>query len=325
MSSFPEKYFQGGAMATQREKTVGYRRAEWFDQGTAAPPLEKCLRQALGQLKTIDERTIVRGGSNVKVAKQQDAYRGGLLLHLATETPGEAASVVPKVVSTAIELDLRTQSPPNDGEWLDGDAFVLVHDDHVCLCTTGMHESAVATFFYHLFEKAKVPPNFRDFILLKAVDITRLTMLQRQGVQEIEIRGSLYKVTADYVHRQTHVPGILGLLGKEVKRQLGKPHDVTQDSLRVAINIKLDKRQRSRLSIGEKDLQTLAEDLIKNVEDDDDYTIITGDNQKITPKEIFVKTKALIEADGKTVGRDKAWQELILFYHSLLNAGVLAQ
>jgi hypothetical protein len=69
----------------------------------------------------------------------------------------------------------------------------------------------------------------------------------------------------------------------------------------------------------------LAEDLIQNVEDDDDYTIVTGTGQKITPKEIFVKTHVLIEADGKTVGRDNAWDELITFYHSLINTGVLAQ
>ena len=125
----------------QRAKTISYRRAEWFGQGSTAPPLENCLRQSLSQLKTIDERTIFRGGQNAKVAKLQNAAPGGLLLHLATETPGEAASVIPKVTSTATEIDLRTQSPPNDGEWLDGDAFVLIHDNHVCLCTTALHET----------------------------------------------------------------------------------------------------------------------------------------------------------------------------------------
>ena len=245
-------------MALQRQKTVSYRRAEWIDDGVTAPPLENCLRQALNQLKTIDDRTIIQGGSQAKVAKQQDAARGGLLLHLASETPGEAASIVPKVGSTDIEFDLRTQSPPNDGEWLDGDAFVLVRADHVCLCTTALHESAVGNFFYQLFAKAKTPPTHRHFLLVKAVDIARLTMLQRQGVQEIEVRGSLYKVTADYVRRHTHVPGILGIVGKELKRQLGKPHDVTQDSLRVTLTIKVDKREKKHLSIGEKDIQSLA-------------------------------------------------------------------
>jgi hypothetical protein len=305
--------FREAGLATQREKTLSYRRAEWFEQGTSAPPLEKCLRQALAQLRTIDERTIVRDGRNAKVAREQDAADGGLLLHLATETPGEAASVVPKVTSDAIALDLRTQSPPNDGEWLDGDAFILIHDDNVCLCTTGLHESAVANFFYHLLEKARQPRNYRDFYLIKAVDINALTMLQRQGVKEIEIHGSLYKVTADYVRRQTHVSGVLGALGKEIKRVLGKPHDVTQDALRVAVTVKVDRRDKQHLSLGEKDIQTLAEDVLKNAEAGDEYAIVTGTGQKITPKEVFVKERRHIDADGKTVGRDKAWSELIFF------------
>src|SRR5215472_1497374 len=132
-------------MRAQREKTLSYRRAEWFGH-RAAPDLENCLRQALAQLKTIEERTILRGGQNAKVAKVEPVAPGGMFLHLATETPGEPASVVPKVAADAIALDLKTENPPDDGEWLDGDAFLYLHDNHVCLCTTGLHDSAIATF-----------------------------------------------------------------------------------------------------------------------------------------------------------------------------------
>ena len=311
-------------MAASRQKTLSYRRAMWFAQGTAAPPLEKCLRQALSQLKTIPDRTVLRDGRNAKVAKAQDASSEGLLLHLATETPGEPASVVPKVMPDAIALDLKTEQPPDDGEWLDGDAFVFVHDDDVCLCTTGIHERAVTNFFRHLLEKAKVPPHYRDFDLMKAVDISRLAMLQKQGVKEIEVKGVLYKASADYVRRKAHVPGLLGAIAKEVKLLLHKPHDVTPDSLQVTLTITTDGRSKY-LAVGEKDIKTLAEDIITNAEDDDDYVIWTGNRQKITPNEIFVKTIALIEADGKTVGRDKAWNELSKFYANLKTTGVLSQ
>jgi hypothetical protein len=104
-----------------------------------------------------------------------------------------------------------------------------------------------------------------------------------------------------------------------------QPNDVTPDGLRVALTIKIDGRDKKHLSIGEKDLQTLAVDLIDNVDADDDYAIVTGTGQKITPKEIFVRTHTLIEADGKTVKRDRAWAELISFYRSLAAGGVLAQ
>jgi hypothetical protein len=226
------------------------------------------------------------------------------------------------VAPDVIALDLKTEKPPDDGEWLDGDAFLYMHEDHVCLCTTGLHDRAVSTFIRHLFEKANVPQHYRDFDLMKVADISRLNMLHKQGVRELEIRGALFKVTADYVRRKAQVTGVLGAIGKELKTLLGKPHDVTEDSLQVILTIKTDRRSK-HLVLGEKNIEELAEDVVKNTEDDDAYVIVTGTGQKITPTEIFMKSTASIEADGKTVDRDNAWQELLKFYNQLQSDGVL--
>ena len=118
---FPNTHLLESEMVAQREKTLSYRRAEWLN-GQVGPNLEKCLRHAVGVLKTIEERTINRGGQKVRIAKADDASSGGLFLHLTTETPGEPASVVPKASPNAQTLDLTTERPPADGEWLDGDA-----------------------------------------------------------------------------------------------------------------------------------------------------------------------------------------------------------
>jgi hypothetical protein len=311
-------------MATQRAKTLSYRRAQWFAEGSA-PNLEKCLRNALAQLKTIEDRTIFRDGRSAKVAKAQNDDPCGLFLHIATETPGEPASVVPKVDADAIALDLKTEDPPDDGEWLDGDAFVYLNENHVCLCTTGLHDKAVPLFIRYLFMKAKLPQNYAQFALIKAADISRLAMIQKQGVKELELRGVLYEVTADYVRRKVHVTGgLLGVLGKEIRTLLDRPHDVNPDSLQVTISLKVDGRGK-HLVIGERDIQELASDVIINSEADDDYVIITKAGQKITPQEIFVKTTSSIDADGKTVDRDGAWQELQKFYNQLHSTGVLEQ
>lgn len=311
-------------MAGQREKTLSYRRAERFTSSTA-PELEKCVRQALKQLKTIEERTINRDGRSAKVAKDQEASPAGLFLHIATETPGEPASVVPKVEADAIAVDLKTEKPPEDGEWLDGDGFLYINDDHVCLCTTGIHDRSIANFLRHLFEKAKLPQPYRDFDLMKAADIGRLNMLHKQGVRELEIRGTLYKATADYVRRKRQVTGVLGAVGKELKILLNKPHDVTPDALRVALTIKVDRRSKKHLALGEKHIEDLAANVVSHTEAQDDYVIVTGTGQKISPDEIFMKSTASIEAAGKTVDRDKTWKELQRFYDQLKSSGVFEQ
>jgi hypothetical protein len=308
-----------------RNKTLSYRRAEWFGSGNT-PGLEKCIRQALSQLKTVEDRTIHRDGRTAKVARASDSTTGGLLLHIATETPGESASVVPKAGPNADALDLRTEAPPDDGEWLDGDAFLYATADNICMCTTALHEAAVAAFIIRLFEKAKVPTHYRNFFLLKVADVGAVTLLQREGVKEIEMRATLYQASANYIRRRTQILGVLGTISREIKGFLKKPDDVTPDSLRVMLTIKADYRRPGReIALGEREMEEFAQDLIKNVEEGDEYVIITKTGKRITPNEIVVRETALIESSGKTVDRDKAWRELLSFHDRLAGTGVFEQ
>ena len=69
----------------------------------------------------------------------------------------------------------------------------------------------------------------------------------------------------------------------------------------------------------------MAADVVKNAEDHDDFTIVTKTGQKIGPNEIFVRASVLIDGDGKTVNRDKAWRELSSFYKRIHDQGLLEQ
>src|SRR5258706_15939049 len=126
----------GSTMPEKRTKTISYRRAQWF---TPAQVFQDCIAEALQKLKTVPERTILYGGQHVRCAKSQGS-KGGVLLHLTTETQGEFASVVPKVKPGATEIDLKSEKPPIDGEWLDGDTFLYNKGDHICVCTTAMRD-----------------------------------------------------------------------------------------------------------------------------------------------------------------------------------------
>jgi hypothetical protein len=303
-------------MANQREKTVSYRRAEWF-QDAAGLTLEKCIRDANKTLTTIEQRTINRGGQHTCIAKAQDT-RPGLFVHITADTPGEFASVVPKVKANASEMDLKVAKPPPDGEWLDGDAFLYVNDDHVCLCSTSLREGAVTYFLKEFFKKASLRRDSIGFELMKAADISKIRLIRSQGVRELEIRGTLYKATAEYEKRKTQVTGTLGLIGKHLKAAiLKKPHDVTPDGVRVSLTLKADRRFGKSIGVGYKNIEALAADVINNTEADDDYVIITKTGQRISQKEIFMRSKVPIES--------KAWRECSHFFNVLKEAGVVEQ
>ena len=61
----------------------------------------------------------------------------------------------------------------------------------------------------------------------------------------------------------------------------------------------------------------MAADVVTNSETGDDYVIVTKTGQKISPTEIFVRSSATIDSDGKTVNRDKTWKELLNFHSQL--------
>lgn len=311
-------------MAERREKTVSYRRAVWVED-VKGIDLEWCIRDAHAKLKTVDERTIGYSGTLTMSAKQKNARadgKGGLLLHLVTESPGEAASVVPKVPARTTDLDLKTEEPPADGEWLDGDAFVFVKGNHLCFCSTGIRDGAINWYLHELFKKAQIRRDSSRFDLLKAADITKLRLLHSQGVKEIEIKAMVTRAVANYEKRKATTYGAAGAAGKFLRTIWQALNDYTNGSLKLILSLKVDKRFGG-VKLGEKRIEKLADDIVKSAEKGDDFSIITKTGQRITHNEIFIRSKVLIQSEGKTVDRDKAWNELVAFFNALASSGAV--
>ncbi len=310
-------------MADKKEKTLSYRRAVWLEDAHGLT-LEKLLKEAHLNLKTIEDRTIVHGGQHTKSIKPRELSSGGMYLHLTVDTPGEYASVVPKAEHGESELDLTVVSPPADGEWLDGDAFLFVRHNHVCLCSTGLRDAAVAAFIYSFFQKARLRQDATRFQLLKVADVSKIKMMHRQGVKEVQIKATMFQATSTWEKRQAHAYGILGAAAKQFKKFIKKPNDFTREGLQIILSIKSDHRF-SEFKLGEKQIEDVAADILKNGDELDEFTIITKTGQKIGPNEIFMRSTVSIDSDGKTVDRDKAWRELSHFYKTLHDAGFLEQ
>src|SRR5580693_7914751 len=121
-------------MAQTREKALTYRRAEWLDDIPRGTTLESCLSEAHRKLKTVQARTFTRdSGQCIRWARKLEPRDGGIFLHITADTPGDKASVVRKVGRGAEEAEVSTADAPSDAEFMDGDAFLYVKGDHVCL------------------------------------------------------------------------------------------------------------------------------------------------------------------------------------------------
>jgi hypothetical protein len=311
-------------LTDKREKTVSYRRAEWLTDDPKSMSLSGFIKQASDKLTTVDERTITRdSGQEIKLASLK-ASRSGFLLHFTVDTPGESASIVPKAVPASSEIEIETAAPPLDAEFMDGDAFLFVKGNDVCLCSTGMRDGAIKYFLKEFFKAAKLRKDAVLFNLAKVSDVSKIKLIQKQGIKEVEIRAALFEATMAYNRRKTQAYSVLGAAAKQMKAIFGNPHDVNNDALRVMLTIKKDKRRKG-LKLGEKRIQELASDVVNNQEEGDEFIIVTNGGQRIGPNEIFMRSTVAIDSMGKSVQRDKAWKELQAFYDVLDDSGALEQ
>ena len=186
-------------MPEPRKKALHYLRAEYFGQNPAAINLGMCIKQATDKLQTIGQRSIHRtGGYLMRLAhfRQADG-NSGYFLHLTFETPGEHASIIPRVATDAREVRVSTMPPPNDAEFMDGDAFLYVVGNNVCVCTTAVTARTVRYFLHELFIAAMIRPDASQFEFLNAVNVEKMALIQRKGIKEIEVRASMYRASAD--------------------------------------------------------------------------------------------------------------------------------
>jgi hypothetical protein len=248
-------------MAEKRKKTLNYRRAEWLDDRPGGATLESCLRDAHNALKTVEDRTVIRDlGQCIRSAKKHAPRDGGIFVHLIADTPGERASVIPKMKTGVQEVEVGTAAPPDDSEFMYGDAFLYVRDDHVCICSSGMRDGAIRLFLYEFFTKAKLGKHSNKFELLKTPKLDKLRMLNSQGVKEIALRASVYKATAQYERRKANTSGVLRKIATHILSVVGAEKEDLDDRLCVELVIKTDGRSRKNLSLGEQRIEDMATD-----------------------------------------------------------------
>jgi hypothetical protein len=193
-------------VAKLREKTINYRRAMWL---SGSRTLESYIKEAAPVLPTVSDRTYISDSGRVVKFLSVDPRTPGWLLHISAETPGEAASIVPDAGAQK-SIDVSTWDAPTSTEYMDGDAFAYVVDDHICVCTSTLHDGVIYDAMLHLFSIAKLTNNSQRFDLVRVADADKLKMIQRVVIKSIDLQSTLYKASLDYSRRHAQAQGLVG-------------------------------------------------------------------------------------------------------------------
>jgi len=324
-----------GKKTNFKNKKFYYRRAKWDDQGKQS--LETILIDAHTTLETVGKRTFdANSGAEIRGASFKNDK--GLYLQIASYVPGEATSIIDKS-KRAKQSSVTAQTAPDGKDYLDGEVFVYVKENHVILCPSGVRETVVETYICHILSAVEKKEIARTFELDKVAKTNKLRMIKEEGVKEIDLNTSLYE--ASLIHMDKNKPKVSGwkkAMANQLSAVFSKDKDLKditeKENLNVKVSIKVDGREARKNSkdpefgkAGKKRLEKTAEQVIAEFDEENEngFVIVTGAGNRITSDEIRVSDSFRIETLGKSLSKSATWTKL-KEYHDRLDAdGVFKQ
>lgn len=309
---------------SERIKTMTYRRAQFIVDGKG--PLETYLVDAHTRRPHIENRTIEDEHQMVLECREFKYKAGvGAFLHIAAYTPGEQASVVPRLRGVS-SGDIKTVEPPDGCEFMDGDTMVLVAGNHAIICSSGLHEKHAERYMCRIIETAGVEQHAEKFSLCKTADVNKIALLNRQGVKSISLNASLHSATMDHLERTTVSKKLGGGMADQLLALISRDQeqiDLEQaENLSLKLTLSFDRR-RNGAAFGREKLESLAKRMVE--EDDDGFTIETLSGESVKSDDIILKKKISLPKFGKTVYCCDAWREIENYYLELKQGGLLEQ
>jgi len=254
-------------------------------------------------------------GQVVEVRNTRRIRGGPTLIHLVAYTPDDQISVVPRA-GDEDAADLALIDPPEGAEFLDGELMLLVRDNDVAICRSGLGERGFLAYVFHLAERSGIPRGDALFQLMKRADINKLEMIQREGIKRLSMNSLAHSASVERARRETVKEKILGNLLDEVKAIIGVDEMIPQDAENLKVEVLLSFDKRRGTDIDQRQIAHLAERVLAE-DEDEGFMIETLSGRKIRAEDIVLSKSVQIVAFGKSIHHDDAWGELRQFYGEL--------
>ncbi len=280
------------------------------------------------------KRTFKLGsGAEIKCANYSDKKGSHLLLQLASYVPDQPTSTISKNNKTS-SSSIQAEPAPNGKDYLDGDVFVLVNDNHVILCLSGVRDSVVDIYFRKILNKSKT--KIETFTLDKVANISKVKMIQEQGVKELCLGASLYDASIEELdNKNLTMFGLTHSVAEQIKRIFAADPTLQtiqeKENLNIQVSIKFDGKEAMKHQkendfgkVGKERLLKSSEQILSQ-NDDDGFTIITGSGNKISSGDVSVSESFKVSTLGKSLSRTNAWEKLEAYAEKLEETGIFSQ
>ena len=321
---------------TEKTKNLYYRRAIW-PSDIEADTLENHIKAAHQKLQTpVDRDFQTTRGDRVQCIDFELPENGGVLLHIGKYAPGEESSTIQQASKNSTKGKTGTQKATAGSEFMDGDIFCYINDNHVCLLPSGTREGTATKYAQKVMERLDKKTEARHLKLIRIARVDILKMLRDEGIKEVSMRVGLYEASQLQIN-QSSTNSIEKAIAKasEVFGALvykdQKAHEIRErENLNIEVKLTFDGKTAQRKpednygADGQERLIELAGDVLDD-EKAEDFVIVTKKGNTVTSSQIAVREPVGIRKQGKSVVPREAWDALLTYYDKLKNTGVLEQ
>ncbi len=238
----------------------------------------------------------------------------GLFLHVASYVPNQPTSTIAK--NPRLKKSKIYAEPAPDGEdYLNGDIFVLIKNNHVILCPSGARESVAELYINNIIDK-HFNKNISNNLSFEAVaKVSKIRMIQEEGVKEIILNASLYDASVQEINeKKPNVSDLRKYLADQIEQIFARDANLKEikekENLNIKISIKFDGNKARKHTkelgygdIGKQRLLSASNQLINQSEIDGNngFIIVTGLNNKISAEDILVSDSFRVKTLGKSL------------------------
>ena len=316
----------------KKKRIIHYFRAFWPESSTT---FGEALKDRLDEMGSMDNsRRRSEEGMSARVIHWVSGGDGRVSLHVGSWLTGEAASTIPQRSSSSASRSLVSHPPPSGSEYLQGDAMVLVVDDHCLLMPSGFRMSLLVRYLRSLL--ATTGPDEQEFPNRHAPELVPIArqsavrQLQREGAKRLHLNLGQYLETVREGAEQAGGSGNLfqrfgdAVGGMLESAELSRRRMAEAENLQVGLSISLDQRFSRGQVIKPTDLSEMAVKLVDEGEEGD-VIIETRSGARLTRGQLKVAKPVYLKPLNQSVDYKDAWNAMARYFRELKRLGTLEE
>lgn len=269
--------------------------------GANARTLQQYLNAACEAIVALDQREVAHPSLGTLRINHHSVDRHGLFVHLIAKVTGESASTVTEVRGARNDSEALLP-PPANRSFKSADLFALLKGNHLAICTDGVRVPAFEYYLKNFLLQAGQSNNSIVFEIKNVQNAGTVAILQRGGVKEIKLTGTLFNATVERLQEGIGPLHSLSGVVKNLKDQLASVFEKDEnedlaehaDQLQVEVVVKARGGSRAEEVVLQQ-MEHVGIEMLDDLDNDIGYQIKTNNNKTITPGEMVIHHPVVLE------------------------------